>query len=133
MLMRLHPVIATAALLAAQALPAWAAGDQAASMQALAARSGCTSCHLAAHGDKTADGLAPIGPAWQDVAARYRGQKDAEQRLLQTVIAGSNPYASHWKGQVSGLAMPPNAVAIKPAQARRLVRWILAQQAAAKR
>ncbi len=40
-------------------------------------------------------------------------------------MTGSNPYASHWKGKVSGLAMPPNAVAIKEADARRLVTWIL--------
>ena len=43
-------------------------------------------------------------------------------------MSGSNPYESHWKGKVSGLAMPPNAVAIKEAEAKQLVRWILALQ-----
>lgn len=42
------------------------------------------------------------------------------------MVNGSNPYASHWKGKVSGLAMPPNAVAVTQAQAHELVRWILA-------
>ena len=42
------------------------------------------------------------------------------------MLKGSNPYDSHWKGKASGLAMPPNAVAIKEADARDLVKWILA-------
>ena len=53
-------------------------------------------------------------------------------KLTQTVMAGSNPYKSHWKDKVSGLAMPPNAVAIKAADARALVKWILALDAAKK-
>jgi len=40
-------------------------------------------------------------------------------------MTGSNPYASHWKGKVSGLAMPPNEVAISEGDARKLVGWIL--------
>jgi cytochrome c len=59
------------------------------------------------------------------VAARYRGQPGAEARLVQAVVSGSNPYASHWKDQVAGLAMPPNATQVNEADARRLVRWIL--------
>ena len=46
--------------------------------------------------------------------------------LTQIVLKGSNPYDSHWKGKASGLAMPPNAVAIKETDARDLVKWILA-------
>jgi cytochrome c len=42
------------------------------------------------------------------------------------VLEGSNPYSSHWKGKVSGLSMPPNAVAITEGNARLLVNWILA-------
>ncbi len=52
--------------------------------------------------------------------------------LTLTVMKGSNPYESHWKGKVSGLAMPPNAVAIKEADAKKLVGWILALQPAKK-
>ncbi len=112
------------------ALPAWsapAAGD--AAMLKLATGSGCMTCHHIDPGAKGPDGLAPIGPAWRDVAAKYRGVKDAEGQLTHTVMTGSNPYSSHWKGQVSGLAMPPNAVAINEADARSLVRWILALDA----
>lgn len=42
------------------------------------------------------------------------------------MLEGSNPYSSHWKGKVSGLSMPPNAVAITEGNARKLVSWILA-------
>ena len=94
-------------------------------MLKLASTSGCLTCHQLEPGGKGPDGLAPIGPAWKDVAAKYKGQKGANAQLTQTVLKGSSPYESHWKGKVSGLAMPPNAVAIKEQDAKRLVDWIL--------
>ncbi len=119
------PTLASASLLAAAlAAPAWAAGADDAMLK-LASASGCMTCHHIEPGAKGPDGMAPIGPAWKDVAAKYQGQKDATAKLTQTVLAGSNPYESHWKGKVSGLAMPPNAVAIKEADAKKLVNWIL--------
>jgi cytochrome c len=98
-------------------------------MLRLANFSGCLICHHVDPGAKGPDGLPPIGPAWRDVAAKYRADKTAAERLTQTVLKGSNPYESHWKGQASGLAMPPNAVAIKEADAKDLVGWILQLQA----
>jgi len=118
-----------AALLAAAALPALAEGKDDAMLK-LATGAGCMTCHHIEPGAKGPDGLAPIGPAWKDVSAKYKGQKGAEAKLVQTVMAGSNPYDSHWKGKVSGLAMPPNAVAIKEADAKKLVHWILGLTAA---
>jgi cytochrome c len=59
------------------------------------------------------------------VSTKYKGVPGAADQLTHTVMTGSNPYASHWKGKVSGLAMPPNEVAIKEADARKLVHWIL--------
>ena len=97
-------------------------------MLALATQSGCMTCHHVDPGAKGPDGLAPIGPAWKDVSAKYKGDKKALDALTQTVLKGSNPYESHWKGKASGLAMPPNAVAIKEADARNLVKWILGLQ-----
>ena len=70
-------------------------------------------------------GMDPIGPAWQDVAAQYRGKPGAQDFLTRVVLEGSSPYSSHWKGKVSGLSMPPNASAIKETDARLLVSWIL--------
>jgi cytochrome c len=108
------------------ALPAWAApaADDAAMLK-LATGSGCMTCHHIEPGAKGPDGLAPIGPAWRDVAVKYRSVAGAQDQLTRTVMTGSNPYSSHWKGKVSGLAMPPNEVAIKEADARQLVGWIL--------
>jgi len=94
-------------------------------MIALATKSGCLTCHAIKAAPPSDRDAKPIGPAWQDVAIKYKGQKNAMQVLTATVIGGSNPYASHWKGKVSGLAMPPNAVAIRRPEARQLVRWIL--------
>ena len=128
--MKNPPISTLAALLSTLLLagPAWADGHDE-TMQKLANSSGCLTCHHIEPGAKGPDGMAPIGPAWRDVAAKYQGQKGADTKLTQTVMAGSNPYESHWKGKVSGLAMPPNAVAIKAADARALVKWILALDA----
>lgn len=117
-----RPLTAAALCLAGAALAA-PADDR---MLQLAASSGCVACHQVEPGGKGPNGLPPVGPAWRDVASRYRGQGGALDQLTATVMRGSSPYESHWKGQASGLAMPPNAVAIREADARQLVGWILA-------
>ena len=104
---------------------AWADDKSQDPMLTMAAKAGCVTCHQVEPGGKGPDGLAPVGPAWKDVAAKYKGQKGASAQLTKTVMAGSNPYDSHWKGKVSGLAMPPNKVAIGEADAKKLVGWIL--------
>ncbi len=116
--------LSLAALLVATS-SVWAdpANDKA--MMELASHSGCMTCHQINSDAKGPDGLAPVGPPWSAVAAKYKGVHGAEKQLTHIVMTGSNPYASHWKGKVSGLAMPPNEVAIKEADARRLVHWIL--------
>ena len=121
---RTQALAAAIALLASGAALADKAKDDA--MLALATKSGCMTCHHIEPGAKGPDGLPPIGPAWKDVSAKYKGDKKAAETLTQTVLKGSNPYESHWKGKASGLAMPPNAVAIKESDARDLVKWILA-------
>lgn len=113
--------LAASALLAGPVL-AQANND---AMLKLAASAGCMACHQVEPGGKGPDGLPPIGPAWRDVSAKYKGQKGAAVQLTHTVLTGSNPYESHWKGKASGLAMPPNAVAIKEPDAKKLVNWIL--------
>lgn len=111
----------TTALLATQA---WAApGDD--EVLKLANNAGCMTCHHIEPGGKGPNGLPPIGPAWREVAAKYKSQKGAQQQLTATVMAGSSPYESHWKGKVSGLAMPPNKVVVSEADAAKLVAWIL--------
>lgn len=116
----------TTALLAAQA---WAApGDD--EVLKLANNAGCMTCHHIEPGGKGPNGLPPIGPAWREVAAKYKSQKGAQQQLTATVMTGSSPYESHWKGKVSGLAMPPNKVVVSEADAAKLVAWILALEPA---
>ncbi|MCK6389680.1 MAG: c-type cytochrome [Azonexus sp.] len=95
-------------------------------MKQLATNSGCMTCHSIESGKPGPNGMKPIGPAWQDVAAQYKGKPGAAEFLTRVVLEGSNPYSSHWKGKVSGLSMPPNAVAITEGNARQLVNWILA-------
>ena len=95
-------------------------------MLKLASRSGCLTCHHIEATPRGPDEPLPIGPAWSDVALRYASNPAAVEQLYRTVLAGSSPYASHWKGKVTGLAMPPNAVAITEADTRTLLAWILA-------
>jgi cytochrome c len=111
------------ALALAAGAPVWAADE--ARLIKLAQSGGCLTCHQIERGGKGPDGLPPIGPSWREVAIKYRGDKGAQSALTLTVMAGSSPYASHWKGKVSGLAMPPNAVAIGSNDARELVGLIL--------
>ena len=102
-----------------------AATRDSSAMLLLATRSGCLTCHSIDAPAPSATATKPIGPPWREVAIKYRGQPGAVDKLTATVMMGSSPYASHWKGKVTGLAMPPNAVAIDEVRARKLVRWIL--------
>jgi cytochrome c len=108
------------AILCALATPAWATpaeNDEA--MLKLATHSGCMGCHTLVPAPKRADGLPPIGPAWRDVAIKYRDDPVAYEKLTRTVMTGANPQGRHWVGKVGAATMPPNA------DARRLVNWIL--------
>lgn len=126
--MKLAQAAAASALCLAFAAPAFADNHTAEEMKALAAKSGCMTCHSIESGKPGPKGEMPIGPAWQDVAAQYAGKPGAQDFLTRIVLEGSNPYSSHWKGKVSGLSMPPNAVAITEGNARLLVSWILSLQ-----
>lgn len=92
----------------------------------LAATNGCLICHsiepLNVNNDPGA--ILPVGPAYQDVAERYKDNDKAYEQLVEIVKHGSNPYQSHWKGRISGLAMPPS-VALGEEDAKKLVKWIL--------
>lgn len=114
--------IASTLCLAASAASADAKLDE--EMGKLAAKSGCVTCHNV-NPKPGPDGMKPIGPAWIEVSKKYKGQPKATEMLTRVVMEGSSPYNSHWKDKVSGLAMPPNAVAIKEADAKKLVKWIL--------
>jgi cytochrome c len=122
-------LICTLGCLVSAMAPATNASADDGAMLKLAGSSGCMTCHHIEPGGKGPQGLPPIGPAWRDVAVKYKNTKGAADQLTRTVMTGSNPYASHWKGKVSGLAMPPNETAIKEPDARALVGWILSLDA----
>ena len=79
---------------------------------ALAKAKNCTSCH--------APNRKIVGPAFQDISARYRGDNAAAAALANKVINGGG-------GAWGVLKMPANHQ-VSEAEARRLVLWILSQQ-----
>lgn len=101
------PVPAAAAAVPVAAAPAGKA--EAAEIQ-LARASKCFSCHAI---DKKL-----VGPAWKDVAAKYRGQKGAEAKLIDKVAKGGS-------GAWGAVPMPPNSPQIAQADIKTLVRYIL--------
>jgi cytochrome c len=78
----------------------------------LAKKHACFACHTA---DKKM-----VGPAYKDVAAKYRGDKDAAMKLAQKVKNGS-------QGVWGTVPMPPNS-AVPDADINALVKWILSQK-----
>ena len=99
---------------AAQAASVQAAAKQAAAdpVTRLLNGNACLGCHAA---DKPL-----VGPSFRDVAAKYRGDPAAANRLVQKVRAGGQGV---W-GQVP---MPPNP-GLSDADAKLLVDWVLAQK-----
>lgn len=59
-----------------------------------------------------------VGPAWKDVAAKYRGQKGAEAKLTEKVAQGGS-------GVWGAVPMPPNAPQVSQADIKTLVHYIL--------
>jgi cytochrome c len=76
----------------------------------LATKSACMACHAV---DKKL-----VGPAYQDVAKKYAGDKTAEAKLVDKVKKGGS-------GVWGPIPMPPNA-AVKDEDIKTLVKWILA-------
>lgn len=93
-------VVLVAAVLAAT--PVFASKD-------LAQKNACLACHAA---DKKI-----VGPAYQDVAKKYAGQKDAEAMLVKSIKAGGS-------GKWGPVPMPAQA-ALSDADAKTLAAWVL--------
>ncbi|QRM18439.1 c-type cytochrome [Dechloromonas sp. TW-R-39-2] len=84
---------------------------QAIADEALAKSKNCMSCHAI---DKKL-----VGPAYKEVAAKYKGDAGAVAILATKVKAGG-------KGVWGQIPMPPNNVT--PDEAKKLVTWILSQK-----
>ena len=78
--------------------------------EAMAKKYNCLACHQA---DKKL-----VGPAYKDVAKKYKGQANAVAALTDKVKKGGS-------GVWGPVPMPPNA-AVPDADAKKLVEWILA-------
>ena len=77
---------------------------------ALAQKNACTACH--------APDRKIVGPAFQDVAKKYSGQKDAEATVMKNIKAGGS-------GKWGPVPMPPQA-ALSDADVKTLADWVLA-------
>ena len=78
----------------------------------LAKAKNCIACHATAS--------KVIGPSYKDVAKKYEGQKDAEDKLVQKVMKGGTG--------VWGSAVMPANTQVTEAEARALVKWVLSQK-----
>jgi cytochrome c len=94
-------VIAAAALIAALPIAAQAS-------QELATSKNCMACHSV---DKKL-----VGPAYKDIAAKYKGDKAAPGQLSQSILKGSS-------GKWGPIPMPANSVS--EAEASTLAKWVL--------
>jgi cytochrome c len=98
-------------LLALLACAGVAMGGHAQASAELAKTKNCMACHAM---DKKV-----LGPGFREVAAKYKGQKDAEAKMVASITKGST-------GVWGPMAMPPNGVS--PAEALSLAKWVLAQK-----
>jgi len=88
-----------------------ASGAMAADMPELAKKMNCTACHAI---DKKV-----VGPAWQDVANKYKGDAGAAAALQTKVSKGGS-------GNWGTVPMPANdAAGTKQAEIKELVTFIL--------
>ncbi|TMH83473.1 MAG: c-type cytochrome [Betaproteobacteria bacterium] len=87
---------------------------QALADEALARKSGCLECHSV---DKKL-----IGPAYHEVAAKYKGDARARIALIEKVKKGGK---GNWTEVTGGVLMPPFSPRLSDAEIQRLVDWVL--------
>jgi cytochrome c len=83
------------------------AAAPAAADEALAKAKGCTACHSV---DKKL-----VGPAYKDVAKKYKGDAKAADTMVASILKGS-------QGKFGPVPMPPNKVTEE--EAKKLAAWI---------
>ena len=82
---------------------------------ALAKKSGCLACHSV---EKKI-----VGPAWKDVAAKYKGDAGARDRLIAKVKKGGK---GNWTKITGGAPMPPYSPRVSDANIGIMVDFVLA-------
>lgn len=89
------------------------AGQASADLE-LAKKSGCLACHSV---DKKV-----VGPAWKDVAAKYKGDASAKASLIDKVKKGGK---GNWTAVTGGVPMPPYSPRVADADIEKLVDFIM--------
>jgi len=92
-----------AVVIAAVVAAGMAFAGSASAQEALAKSSGCMNCHDVA--------AKKVGPSFKDIAAKYKGNADAEAKLVKEISTGSG----HPK------------VNAKEDDVKSLVKWVLSQ------
>jgi len=110
--MKFLPSILSILALTAAAMSNASAAPAVANAQELAQKKACLNCHGV---DKPI-----LGPAYKDVASKYKGKKDAEAKLVQKVLNGGG---GEWKMPMG--PMPAQKGNVTEAEAKQLVAWIL--------
>lgn len=90
------------------------ASGQASADLELAKKSGCLACHSV---DKKV-----VGPAWKDVATKYKGDKAARAALIDKVKKGGK---GNWTQVTGGVPMPPYSPRVPDADIEKLVDFVL--------
>ena len=105
--MAYRSAFATTILIVASSVPASAD-------EKLARQYGCLECHSVTS--------RIVGPAYGDVAARYRGDSAARAALIAKVSHGGK---GNWTQITGGVPMPPFGRRAPAADIERLVDWVL--------
>jgi cytochrome c len=92
----------------AMAIVMLAAAAPAAADEAMAKAKGCTACHDVKK--------KIVGPAYADVAKKYKGAADGQATMVGSILKGS-------QGKWGPIPMPPNKVTDD--EAKKLAAWIL--------
>lgn len=101
------------AVAASTAVNTAAFADEAASLE-LAKKSGCLACHAV---EKKV-----VGPAWKDVAAKYKGDAGAKALLVDKIKKGGK---GNWTEVTGGVPMPPYSPRVADADIASLVDFVL--------
>lgn len=94
----------------------------------LAKKSGCLACHAV---DKKV-----VGPAWKDVAEKYKGQTEITGTLTDGTVEKGTPKAvlvkkiqkggkGSWTQVTAGVPMPPYSPRVADADIEKLVDFVL--------
>jgi cytochrome c len=62
------------------------------------------------------------GPAYREVAARYRGEEGAKKALVEKVKLGGK---GNWTEVTKGVPMPPHSPRLSDEEIEILVDWVL--------